>query len=83
VGKENAAAQAFNYAATTNGGTVQNSAFAIGTAGTLTQTNVGMNNGTATGGAASSAANQGNTIGNGYTINVGTVSGDVLGTAKP
>jgi len=81
VGKENAAAQAFNYGTSATGGTLQNSAFAIGTAGTLTQTKVGLNDGTATGGVATTETVQGNTITKGYTIQLGTASGNSVITS--
>jgi hypothetical protein len=83
VGKENAAAQAFNYDASVNG--LQNSAFAIGTAGTLNNTLVGDPAGTTVSSAQDTARGtaQGNTITKGYTINIGTASGDALGTAAP
>jgi hypothetical protein len=81
VGKENAAAQAFNYGTTTTG--LQNSAFAIGTAGTLNNTLVGDPKGTTVSSVEDTgrAIPQSNTIGNGYTINIGTKSNDVLGTS--
>jgi len=81
VGKSNAAAQAFNYGTSANGGTLQNSAFAIGTAGTLTNTLVGNNTGTVTGGIATTETPQQNTITKGYTIQIGTASGNSVITS--
>ncbi|MEY3866281.1 MAG: hypothetical protein RLZZ338_172, partial [Cyanobacteriota bacterium] len=83
VGKENAAAQAFNYATTAGSGNVQNSAFAIGTAGTLGATSVGDPKGTTFTPIADTKIGtaQANGFSSGYTIKLGTASGDTLGTA--
>jgi hypothetical protein len=82
VGKENAAAHAFNYDGTNDNG-LQNSAFALGTAGTLSLVGlgdpVGFNLNTVEDTARD--IDQVNTFGAGYTIQLGTASGDVLGTA--
>jgi hypothetical protein len=79
VGKESAAAQAFNYGISTTGGTLQNSAFAIGTAGTLTTTLVGATAGTSfvTAQDSTLATPQSNTFATtdgGYSIQLGTAS---------
>ena len=84
VGKENAAAHSFNYNGTNANG-LQNSAFALGTAGTLSLNNLGdpagFNLNTIQDSARATA--QVNTFTAGYTINLGTTSGAVLGTTKP
>ena len=82
VGKENAAAHSFNYNGTNTNG-LQNSAFAIGTAGTLSINGLGdpagFNLNTVQDTARPIA--QSNSFTAGYTINLGTASGAVLGTA--
>ncbi|PSB23109.1 hypothetical protein C7B69_14965 [filamentous cyanobacterium Phorm 46] len=83
VGKENAAAHSFNYnGLNTNG--LQNSAFAIGTAGTLSLNGLGDPAGFSLNTIEDSnrAIAQANTFtaGGGYTIQLGTTSGNVLGT---
>lgn len=83
VGKENAAAHSFNYnGLNTNG--LQNSAFAIGTAGTLSLTGLGNPAGFTldTLQDTDRATPQANifTAGAGYTIQLGTTSGNILGT---
>ncbi|MEG3991613.1 hypothetical protein QUA13_31760 [Microcoleus sp. S28C3] len=85
VGKENAAAHSFNYNGTSNTNGLQNSAFALGTAGTLSLNGLGdpagFNLNTIQDSARGTA--QINTFTAGYTINLGTTSGAVLGTTKP
>jgi hypothetical protein len=84
VGKENAAAHSFNYDGSNANG-LQNSAFAIGTAGTLSLNGLGdpagFNLNTIEDSARTIA--QANTFTAGYTIQLGTTSGAVLGTTKP
>lgn len=83
VGKENAAAHAFNYDGTNDNG-LQNSAFAIGTAGTLSMGGLGDPAGFTLNTIEDTdrAATQDNTFtAGGYTIQIGTKSNDVLGTA--
>ncbi|MBE9164687.1 MULTISPECIES: hypothetical protein [Microcoleaceae] len=84
VGKENAAAHSFNYSGLNTNG-LQNSAFAIGTAGTLSLNALGdpagFNLNTVQDSARGTA--QVNTFTAGYTINLGTTSNAVLGTTKP
>ena len=82
VGKQSAAAHAFNYDATNNSG-LQNSAFAIGTAGLLDFTALGSPDGFNLITTADSAIGneQKNTFTSGYNIQLGTVSSDVLSTA--
>lgn len=84
VGKENAVAHSFNYnGSNTNG--LQNSAFALGTAGTLSLNGLGDPAGFNLNTVQDSARTvvQANTFTAGYTINLGTTSGAVLGTTKP
>jgi hypothetical protein len=77
VGKDSAIAHAFNYSATQGG--VQNSAFAIGAAGATASKNIGSNSFEVTTTADANLGNgQTNTIGNGYSIQLGTSSGAVL-----
>jgi len=83
VGKENAAAHSFNYDASNDNG-LQNSAFAIGTAGTLNINGLGDPAGFTLNTIEDSARGieQVNTFtAGGYSIKLGTVSGDVLGEA--
>lgn len=83
VGKENAAAHSFNYDARNENG-LQNSAFAIGTAGTLSLNGLGDPAGFNLNTIEDSARGIGqiNTFtAGGYTIQLGTASGDPLGTA--
>lgn len=78
VGKDSAIAHAFNYNVPAAGG-LQNSAFAIGSAGATTSENIGGATFKVTAAAdASLNTAQGNTIGNGYSIQLGTSSGAVL-----
>ncbi|MEG3926334.1 MULTISPECIES: hypothetical protein [unclassified Microcoleus] len=84
VGKENAAAHSFNYnGENTNG--LQNSAFAIGTAGTLSLNGLGDPAGFSLNTVQDNLRGtpQNNTFTSGYTINLGTTSGAPLGSAKP
>ena len=85
VGKDSAAAHAFNYASSTTAGTLQNSAFAIGTAGTLNLTTIGAPTGFGLNTIEDSnrALAQNNTFTSGYNIQLGTTSGNVVGTTKP
>jgi len=85
VGKESAAAHSFNYASSTTAGTLQNSAFAIGTAGTLSLTTIGAPAGFGLNTIEDSnrALAQNNTFTAGYNIQLGTTSGNVVGTTKP
>ncbi|MBD2310274.1 hypothetical protein H6G20_01075 [Desertifilum sp. FACHB-1129] len=82
VGKQSAAAHSFNYDATNTNG-LQNSAFAIGTGGLLQFTAIGdpagFNLNTTEDPALGNP--QGNTFTAGYSIRLGTQSGDVLGTS--
>ncbi len=82
VGKENAMANAFNYDGNNPNG-LQNSAFSLGTAGTISLLGLGdpagFNLNTVEDTARGVA--QINEFVNGYTIELGTISGDVLGTA--
>lgn len=82
VGKENAAAHSFNYNGNNTNG-LQNSAFALGTAGTLSLNGLGDPAGFNLNTVQDSARTvvQANTFTAGYTINLGTTSGAVLGTA--
>jgi hypothetical protein len=78
VGKQDAAAHAFNYGA---GGTVQNAAFAIGSAGTISVRAVGDTAGSEYSTIADAALGtaQNNTFSAGTVgIKLGTVSGDIL-----
>jgi hypothetical protein len=78
VGKQDAAAHAFNYGA---GGTVQNAAFAIGSAGVISVNTVGDPNGSSYNTSADTALGtaQANTFSAGTVgIKLGTVSGDLL-----
>ncbi|MEG4201765.1 hypothetical protein [Microcoleus sp. Pol12A5] len=82
VGKENAAAHSFNYdAANANG--LQNSAFAIGTAGALTINTVGDPAGFSLNTIEDTdrATAQDNTFTAGYTIRLGSLSGSTLITS--
>ncbi|MEG4987523.1 hypothetical protein QUB08_17385 [Microcoleus sp. BR0-C5] len=81
VGKENAFAHSFNYNGDNDTG-LQNSAFAIGTGGTLSLNGLGDPAGLNVNTIEDSARDvvQANILG-GYTINLGTTSGDPLGTA--
>ena len=85
VGKDSAAAHAFNYASSTTAGTLQNSAFAIGTGGTLEFTTLGNSTGfdLKTTADAARGTLQNNTFTAGYNIQLGTTSGNVVGTTKP
>lgn len=82
VGKENAAAHAFNYDARNANG-LQNSAFALGTAGTLSLQGLGDPAGFNLDTIEDSDRGTGqiNAFTAGYTIQLGTVSGNVLSTA--
>ncbi|MEG4860525.1 hypothetical protein QUB75_27825 [Microcoleus sp. K1-B6] len=82
VGKENAAAHSFNYSGDNENG-LQNSAFAIGTAGTLSLNGLGDPAGFSLNTVEDSArgVEQENSFTAGYTIQLGTASGDTLGTA--
>jgi hypothetical protein len=82
VGKEDAAAAAFNYAPTASNG-VTNSAFAIGTAGVITANSIGDPAGFSIDAIEDSdrAANQVNTFTEGFSIQIGTASGDSVLTA--
>lgn len=82
VGKESAAAHAFNYNGTNDNG-LQNSAFAIGTAGTLSINALGDPSGFSLDTIEDSdrATAQGNSFTAGYSIQLGTNSGDALNTA--
>ncbi|WRH66341.1 MAG: hypothetical protein RSE13_22540 [Planktothrix sp. GU0601_MAG3] len=79
VGKENAMAHAFNYNGINDNG-LQNSAFALGAAGTVYLTGLGD----PIGGTITTApdtnlgATQGNSFTTGYSIQLGTASGDVV-----
>ena len=83
VGKDSAAAHSFNYDAAQAGG-LQNSAFAIGTAGTQAFTTLGNSSGfdlITTADPALGSDQQNNFFGGtGYTIQLGTASGDLLST---
>jgi hypothetical protein len=82
VGKEDAAAAAFNYDPTASNG-VTNSAFAIGTAGVITANSIGDPAGFSIDAIEDSnrAANQVNTFTEGFSIQIGTASGDSVLTA--
>ena len=82
VGKENAAAHSFNYNGSNDNG-LQNSAFAIGTAGTLSINGLGDPAGFSLNTVEDSdrGTAQGNSFTAGYTIQLGTGTGDVLNTA--
>ncbi|MGD1712255.1 hypothetical protein [Dapis sp. BLCC M172] len=84
VGKESAAAHSFNYSGTNANG-LQNSAFAIGTAGTLSIGGLGDPAGFSLDTMEDSdrATAQGNSFTAGYEIQLGTGTGDVLNTAAP
>ena len=82
VGKENAAAHAFNYDGSNANG-LQNSAFAIGTAGTLSIQGLGDPAGFTLDTVEDSdrATAQANTFSTGFTIQLGTGTGDVVNRA--
>ncbi|MBE9128816.1 MULTISPECIES: hypothetical protein [unclassified Coleofasciculus] len=82
VGKENAAAAAFNYDGTNDNG-LQNSAFAIGTAGVISLTGLGDPAGFTLDAVEDNerAQEQANTFSAGYSIQIGTVSEDTLVTS--
>ncbi|SKB11537.1 conserved exported hypothetical protein [Planktothrix sp. PCC 11201] len=79
VGKQSATAQAFNYDATNANG-LQNSAFALGTSGTLNLTTIGAPTGSGynTLDDPLLGTPQTNTFTAGYTITIGTISGNPL-----
>ena len=85
VGKDSAAAHSFNYTSSTTGGVLQNSAFAIGTGGTLEFTTLGNSTGfdLKTTADAARGTLQNNTFASGYNIQLGTTTGNVVGTTKP
>ncbi|NES22013.1 MAG: hypothetical protein F6K41_24600 [Symploca sp. SIO3E6] len=78
VGKEGAAANSFNYSGT-HTSTLQNSASAVGAAGTIELTGVGSPDGVLVETKQDTARDedQVNTL-DGYEVNVGTTSGDTL-----
>lgn len=84
VGKENAMAHSFNYDGQNPNG-LQNSAFALGTAGTLNLAGLGDPAGFGLNTIEDSdrGTDQVNSFaaGGGYSIQLGTVSGDLLGTS--
>ena len=82
VGKENAMAHSFNYDGTNANG-LQNSAFSLGTAGTLGLVGLGDPAGFSINTIEDTARGtaQVNTFTAGYTIQLGTIGGDTLGTA--
>ena len=84
VGKDSAAASAFNYGSSTTAGTLQNSAFAIGTGGTMTFNTIGNSGGfnlTTTADAARGTA-QNNTFTSGFNIQLGTTTGNTVADVK-
>ena len=84
VGKENAAAHAFNYDGSNANG-LQNSAFAIGTAGTLTINGLGDPAGFNLNTVEDTArtVEQANSFTTGYSVKLGTASGDPLTAPAP
>jgi hypothetical protein len=82
VGKEDAAAAAFNYDPTASNG-VTNSAFAIGTAGVITANSIGDPAGFSIDAIEDSdrTVEQANTFTEGFSIQIGTASGDSVLTA--
>lgn len=78
VGKESAIAHAFNY--NTDAGGLQNSAFAIGTAGIVGLSSLGNPNGFSLSTAQDTdrATPQNNTFTTGYSIQLGTTAGNVV-----
>ena len=84
VGKDSAAASAFNYGSSTTAGTLQNSAFAIGTAGTLKLDAVGAPGGfkVDTVQDANRDVVQANIFTSGYNIQLGTTTGNTVADVK-
>ncbi len=82
VGKEDAAAAAFNYAPTASN-SVTNSAFAIGTAGVITANSIGDPAGFSIDAIEDSdrAQEQANSFNEGFSIQIGTASGESVLTA--
>jgi len=82
VGKEDAAAAAFNYDPTASNG-VTNSAFAIGTSGVITANSIGDPAGFSIDAIEDSdrTVEQANTFTEGFSIQIGTASGDSVLTA--
>ncbi len=82
VGKESAGAAAFNYKGNNDNG-LQNSAFAVGTAGTLSVNAIGDPAGFNLNTIEDEhrATPQNNSFTSGYGIQLGTASGDVVNTA--
>ena len=84
VGKDSAAASAFNYGPSRTDDGLQNSAFAIGTGGTMTFNTIGNSGGfdlTTTADAARGTA-QNNTFTSGYNIQLGTAIGNTVADVK-
>ncbi len=79
VGKDSAIAHAFNYILSSGTSGLQNAAFAIGSAGATTSEGIGSATFKVTGTAdAALGTAQANTISNGYSIQLGTSSGNVV-----
>ncbi|MEQ8963659.1 MAG: hypothetical protein RLP02_38100 [Coleofasciculus sp. C2-GNP5-27] len=83
VGKEDAAAAAFNYDPTVNVSGVTNSAFAIGTAGVISATSIGAPESFSIDALEDSdrATEQSNSFTEGFSIEIGTASGESVVTA--